>query len=545
MPSIGNLESPDWDDSTADQNDEGDSIHADVGTQQVRISIEDILSAMSRSQYRGLQNIRISGFSRLLSALSRDSAIRGPPLDDPDEDDDDDDDDDDDYDMSFGTAVGAQWKCPKTTEPQKEGVELLNSGDFGRVGCKARTRRNHINLANLILNQSRSVCPVSSREDYAAAPTSRTQRGTAPPQAYPGLQTNMKVRKSIQGHPGRWTITDANLSPDNERFFDNEDFGIWSCRFSADGNEVIAGGSGNIFVYDLLAHCRTVKIHGHTADVNSCCWADTASGNVLVSASDDTLIKVWDRRSLGASAKPSGVLIGHTEGVTYVSAKGDGRYIVSNGKDQAMRLWDLRKMRSNQEFEEVRRKRYGVPDFDYRYPPYPGPRVDKHPKDCSVMTYYGHSVLRTLIRCHFSPMETTGAQYLYSGSADGRIHIWSLDGRVVQVLDRSMTLPLTFDPSQPELPSMRSRRRAPCVRDVSWHSQEPVMMSAAWESSMSGSTIARHEWKGLLRMRGALEDWVEKDRLEREDRTRRRSSRLRNQRRIPGAFQEDDMDEAE
>lgn len=26
-----------------------------------------------------------------------------------------------------------------------------------------------------------------------------------------------------------------------------EDFGIWSCRFSADGNEIVAGGGGDIF----------------------------------------------------------------------------------------------------------------------------------------------------------------------------------------------------------------------------------------------------------------------------------------------------------
>lgn len=32
-----------------------------------------------------------------------------------------------------------------------------------------------------------------------------------------GLKTNMKVMKTIQGNPGRWTITDANLSPDNQR----------------------------------------------------------------------------------------------------------------------------------------------------------------------------------------------------------------------------------------------------------------------------------------------------------------------------------------
>lgn len=39
------------------------------------------------------------------------------------------------------------------------------------------------------------------------------------------------------------------------------------------------------------------------------------------------------------------------------------------------------------------------------------------------MTYRGHSVLRTLIRCRFSPIETTGGQYLYSGSSDGKIHV--------------------------------------------------------------------------------------------------------------------------
>jgi hypothetical protein len=90
-----------------------------------------------------------------------------------------------------------------------------------------------------------------------------------------------------------------------------DSFGIWSCRFSADGNEIVAGGDGNLFgilkfhafsvisfltsfeVYDLLSDSRTVKITAHDADVNSCCWADTESGNVLVSASDDTFLKVW------------------------------------------------------------------------------------------------------------------------------------------------------------------------------------------------------------------------------------------------------------
>lgn len=74
-----------------------------------------------------------------------------------------------------------------------------------------------------------------------------------------------------------------------------------------------------------------------------------------------------DRRSLASTRKPSGVLIGHTEGITYVSAKGDGRYVISNGKDQILRLWDLRMMRSNADFEGVANKHYGIRSFDYRY----------------------------------------------------------------------------------------------------------------------------------------------------------------------------------
>ena len=32
---------------------------------------------------------------------------------------------------------------------------------------------------------------------------------------------------------------------------------------------------------------RIVKINAHSDNINSCCWADTLLGNILVSASDD------------------------------------------------------------------------------------------------------------------------------------------------------------------------------------------------------------------------------------------------------------------
>ncbi|KAI0375121.1 WD40 repeat-like protein [Pilatotrama ljubarskyi] len=541
-------------------------------------------------------------------------------------DDDAEEEDDEDY-SYYSSSAHTHWDrtrnwWPAITEPQEEGLSLLMSGEFGRVQHQVKSRNGTRNVARSLLNRGTNSRP-TYREDITSdilPNSSGTAVASYPANAYVGQfssdsafyytcvrnfrlhvydmkapfkplrpsrnqrqdfddghTTTMEVIKTIQAAPGRWTITDSHLSPDNQRMIyasisstvymtstldssteqipisfkdptpqrtrrilnpwdDDDQFGIWSCKFSADGKEVIAGGSSMIFVYDLVADRRTVKISGHTDDVNSCCWADTASGNVLISASDDTFVKVWDRRSLAATRKPSGVLIGHTEGITYVSAKGDGRYVISNGKDQILRLWDLRMMRSNSEFESVAKQHYGIPQFDYRQDNYPRPRYKAHPLDCSVMKYTGHEVLRTLIRCHFSPAETTGQQYIYSGSSDGRIHIWSLDGRVVEVLDRSYTLPMALDPSGPDPTTITPARIKPCVRDVSWHSQQPIIMSTGWLGRRwglsEGSVVARHEFKGLSKLPGSLEDWVERERTERAERARRGGQHFG----MPGAF---------
>lgn len=57
--------------------------------------------------------------------------------------------------------------------------------------------------------------------------------------------------------------------------------------------------------------------------------------------------QVWDRRVLkrdGKKGSPVGVLVGHVEGLTHIDSRGDGRYLITNGKDQCIKLWDMRKM---------------------------------------------------------------------------------------------------------------------------------------------------------------------------------------------------------
>ncbi|PIA39394.1 hypothetical protein AQUCO_02600093v1 [Aquilegia coerulea] len=273
------------------------------------------------------------------------------------------------------------------------------------------------------------------------------------------VEKGWKVQKDILVKSLRWTVTDTSLSPDQRHLvyasmspivhivnvgsatteshanvtelhdgldfsYDADfSFGIFSIKFSTDGRELVAGCSDDsIHVYDLVSNKLTQRIKAHSNDVNTVCFADE-TGHLIYSGSDDNLCKVWDRRCLRAKGKPAGVLTGHLEGITFIDSRGDGRYFISNGKDQAIKLWDIRKMSANASCI-AKSRNY---EWDYRWMEYPTEaRKLKHPCDQSLATYKGHSVLRTLIRCYFSPAYSTGQKYIYTGSNDGCVYIYDL-----------------------------------------------------------------------------------------------------------------------
>ncbi|XP_030532705.2 LEC14B protein [Rhodamnia argentea] len=306
-----------------------------------------------------------------------------------------------------------------------------------------------------------------------------------------------KCQKNILAKSLRWTITDTSLSPDQRYLVyasmspivhivdvssaavdslanvteiheglnfsaDNGpySFGIFCVKFSTDGRELIAGSSDDsIYVYDLVANKLSLRIPAHESDVNTVCFSD-GSGHIIYSGSDDTYCKVWDRRCLSARNKPAGVLMGHLEGITFIDSRGDGRYFISNGKDQTIKLWDIRKMDSN----TTCRPGYRNYEWDYRWMDYPPQARDlKHPFDRSVATYKGHSVLRTLIRCYFSPEHSTGQKYIYTGSYDSCVYIYDVvTGAQVAAL---------------------KHHKSP-VRDCSWHPDYPTIVSSSWDGDI-------------------------------------------------------------
>ncbi|KAL4884737.1 WD40-repeat-containing domain protein [Aspergillus karnatakaensis] len=347
--------------------------------------------------------------------------------------------------------------------------------------------------------------------------------------------------KTVDYPFGSWTITDATLSPDN-RFlaysslrhlvclaptdpadssdptvldlasspdgragrdiFGREGFAVWSVRFSGDGREIVAGtGDRSVIVYDLETRQTVLRVRNHEDDVNAVCFGDQFSPHILYSGSDDSTVRVWDRRSMG-DRREAGVFVGHTEGLTYVDSKGDGRYVLSNSKDQTMKLWDLRKMMSTAKFDTLEATSYGT-GFDYRFDPFPSDFYYPHPHDCSVVTFRGHRVLRTLIRCHFSPPGSTGSRYVYSGSEDGKVYVYNLDATLAGTIDVGKAT----HHSRPRGRRFRDRlggggdnQWRTCVRDASWHPNAPVLAATSWNGwGYSTGTCTLHSWNNNTR----------------------------------------------
>ncbi|QIW99292.1 hypothetical protein AMS68_004810 [Peltaster fructicola] len=480
------------------------------------------------------------------------------------EDDDDDDDDYSSSWLGYGRTrrprrsnfVGERW--PKV--PSDEGRKLMASGAFGtndrcdHTACGKpfdpsveHKRRTTVEkdfwieswalvalVADMIINLNARCYSGQFSEDgsfYFACGQDFKVRMYDTSNPY-----DWKYYKTVNYWGGSWTITDATLSPDNKLLAyssirslvclartdpsessdpamlnfsdmnsrrggveDSGHFGIWSLRFSGDGTEIVAGTSNDsVYVYDLEAQRSILRIPGHQDDVNAVCFGDKMSPHILYSGSDDTTLKIWDRRSL-SSMRPAGMFLGHTEGLTYVDSKGDGRYVISNGKDQTCKLWDLRHMISTDVGEKLDPRDFST-CFDYRFAAYDQSTHEPHPHDCSLVTFRGHRVLKTLIRCHFSPALSTDQRYVYSGSHDGKIWVWNMDGTkkaTIDVLGATRNSRPASDDRYAEALDYGHRTGTwkTIVRDCSWHPSAPVIAATSWNGwDHQLGTCTVHSW---------------------------------------------------
>ena len=145
--------------------------------------------------------------------------------------------------------------------------------------------------------------------------------------------------ENLQGRMHNIYLSDR----ENGFFYQNQPNSI---KISGDNKEVLAGSAQNeLFLHDI-EHSRVyLKLEqAHKEAINSVCYLNRSSSNIILSAGDDSVIKLWDKRALTSGNRPSGAFFGHAEGITHIASKGDDKFIASNGKDQLLKLWDLRKL---------------------------------------------------------------------------------------------------------------------------------------------------------------------------------------------------------
>ncbi|TKR63444.1 hypothetical protein L596_027276 [Steinernema carpocapsae] len=209
---------------------------------------------------------------------------------------------------------------------------------------------------------------------------------------------------------------------------ENDRFTTFSLKMNTDNTEILGGGNaGHFRVFNRELNRPILKIDGHQDDVNAVAFADSSS-HLILSASDDGLCKVWDRRILADSThtpSPVGVFAGHRDGITFIDARGDDRYVLTTSKDQTIKLWDLRHF-SSASAEDATKQAVARQNWDYRWQASPVHKGDPLPGDCSIMTFYGgHMIQHTLIRARFSP-DHTGQRFIYTGCARGNVAVYDM-----------------------------------------------------------------------------------------------------------------------
>jgi len=219
-------------------------------------------------------------------------------------------------------------------------------------------------------------------------------------------------------------------------------------------------------VYDLEDNVLADEISAHSHHVNAVKWLGD-SGNLMLSGSDDGMIKLWDRRDLRDNM-PVSIFVGHLDGISCLDSMESGDYFLSNSKDQSAKVWDIR-------VATAPTSAIPPPEsyWDYRYGEESLRRNERelrsgkfaHRDDNSVQTYRGHSVYHTLIRARFSPARTTGEKYIYTGSAHHPFSVFIYEVASGQIVEKL-------------------KGHNGVVRDVFWNPNFPQIVSTGWDGNL-------------------------------------------------------------
>ncbi|CCC12398.1 hypothetical protein SMACR_05575 [Sordaria macrospora] len=166
---------------------------------------------------------------------------------------------------------------------------------------------------------------------------------------------------------------------------------------------------------DEYKNIRTLPGHDHIVSsvrfIPSGAAGAPASGNLLVSASKDNSLKIWDVTT-GYCVK---TILGHVDWPRAVCPSHDGRYLLSTGSDKSVRLWDLAGGRD----AECRLVMFGHENYNLC---------------CAFAPPTAYAYLAKLAGLDRPPPLGASAEFMATGSRDKQIRLWDGRGNCVKVL---------------------------------------------------------------------------------------------------------------
>jgi guanine nucleotide-binding protein subunit beta-2-like 1 protein len=114
---------------------------------------------------------------------------------------------------------------------------------------------------------------------------------------------------------------------------------VLSVAFSADNRQIVSGSRDNtIKLWNTLGVCKyTINEENHTEWVSCVRFSPNTGNPIIVSASWDKLVKVWNLTNCRLKTNH----VGHTGYLNCVTVSPDGSLCASGGKDGQAMLWDL------------------------------------------------------------------------------------------------------------------------------------------------------------------------------------------------------------